>query len=219
MVVDWQQHPYYHMLEPRAFAALRRRMAIHQLQRGAILSQEGEPCTAVYWVAEGRLRVITLALNGRDHTLTEAAKGQVLNLVPALDGGPAPATIVAATRAAVFALPCTALEELVQQYPQLASLLLHDLAARLRQQTAQAADLALRSVAERLARLLVGAAASADGLHTTQREMASRLGTVREVVARELARFEERGWVKLGRGSIEITDLQALKDLVELGEA
>ena len=218
MVLDWQQHPYYHVLKPVVFAAVRSRMSMRQVKRGEVLSLEGEPCRSVFWVAEGRLRVITVALNGREQTLIEAYKGQVVNLVAALDGGPSPATVMAATRAAVFVLPCRAIDELVSQYNEFARVLLRDLAIRLRQQTALITDLALRSVGERLARLLLSAAGDEQGIHTTQREIASRLGTVREVIARELARFEERGWIKLGRGAIEVVNLAALKAYVNFDD-
>ena len=83
-------------------------------------------------------------------------------------------------------------------------------------------DLALRSVPERLARLLLariesGCQGSAYGSRAatrrrmTQREMAAQLGTVREVVARNLADLERRGWIQVRRGVIEIVDPDALR--------
>jgi CRP/FNR family transcriptional regulator len=41
--------------------------------------------------------------------------------------------------------------------------------------------------------------------------MAAELGTAREVVSRQLKEFERRGWVKLGRGVIKISDSSALR--------
>ena len=41
---------------------------------------------------------------------------------------------------------------------------------------------------------------------TTHQDLASELGTAREVVSRELKRFEDTGWVRLGRGHIEVLD-------------
>lgn len=209
----WWSHPFAKALPAEQFEQFRRRARIHSLQRGELLVLEGEPCSSVYWAAEGRLRVVKSSQDGREQTLTEALPGQALNLVPALDGGLMPATIVAATRAKVFSLSVHDLDALLETCPVLCRVLLRELAVRLREQTALAADLALRSVGERLARLIVSEALRAGGLYTTQREIASRLGTVREVVARELARFEERGWVKLGRGTVEVLDIEALQEL------
>jgi CRP/FNR family cyclic AMP-dependent transcriptional regulator len=216
-VVPWQLHPFYSVLGSE-FNELQSKMTLRYLARGEVLVLEGESCTHVYWVAEGRLRILKTSIGGREQTLAELIVGEVLNLVPALDGGAVPATALAATRASVFALRKEDLIRLLQRYPALAMAVLHDLARKLRKQTDLAADLALRSVGERLARLLVYETETAQGLHTTQREIAARLGTVREVLARELARFEGRGWVRLGRGSIEILNLTALRRLADEGE-
>jgi len=45
----------------------------------------------------------------------------------------------------------------------------------------------------------------------TQRDMAAQLGTAREVVARCLARFQDEGWIRVGRGVIEVLDAEALR--------
>jgi len=45
-----------------------------------------------------------------------------------------------------------------------------------------------------------------------QHEIAQELGTAREVVSRSLKVFEERGWIKIGRGNVSILNRQALRD-------
>ncbi len=49
----------------------------------------------------------------------------------------------------------------------------------------------------------------------THQELSAELGTAREVVSRHLKRFEACGWVKLGRGTIEIIDRSAIKQLTK----
>jgi CRP/FNR family transcriptional regulator len=49
-------------------------------------------------------------------------------------------------------------------------------------------------------------------VRTTHHDLAVELGTAREVVSRHLKRFEQRGWVRLGRGIVEIVDPGALRD-------
>ena len=48
--------------------------------------------------------------------------------------------------------------------------------------------------------------------HTTHQALAQELGTVREAVTRLLRRFEEQGWVRLGRERIEVLDAPALRE-------
>jgi CRP/FNR family transcriptional regulator len=47
----------------------------------------------------------------------------------------------------------------------------------------------------------------------THQLIADELGTAREVVSRQLKRFEQKSWVKLGRGHVEITDRAKLEKL------
>jgi len=76
-------------------------------------------------------------------------------------------------------------------------------------------DLSLRHVTARLAKLLVEAASGElDSQAMTQQELAARLGTVREMVARSLKHMEARGLIRLERGRIVILDRQTLEKMV-----
>ncbi|NLG28742.1 MAG: Crp/Fnr family transcriptional regulator, partial [Chloroflexi bacterium] len=167
----------------------------------------------VYFVVEGRLRAIKSSLQGREQIITESVAGEPIYLVAALDGRPLPVTTQAATRATLLRLSLADFVALLSAQPEVARRLLTTLARRLRQLTTLVEALSLMSVPQRLARLLVERAEAPDGSRMTQREMAAQLGSVREVVARALGQFAERGWLRLGRGSIEILDLQALRDI------
>jgi CRP-like cAMP-binding protein len=216
------QHPVFGALEPAALSRVAGLVAPLNLARGEMLALEGEPCRAVYLVMEGRLLSVKTSSEGREQIVSQLPAGEIVYAVPALDGGPLPATTQAATRATLLRLERDQFLALLDAYPLLARRLLAVFAARLRRFGTLAGDLALRSVAQRLARLLVeviGPApggGTASGPRLTQREMAARLGTVREVVARNLAQFEAEGWIALRRGVIEILDIEALRALAEL---
>jgi len=62
-----------------------------------------------------------------------------------------------------------------------------------------------------LASLLLDRATGSVDHRMTQREMAARLGTVREVVSRTLGEFQDSGWIVVHRGRIEILDTDALR--------
>jgi CRP-like cAMP-binding protein len=191
-------------------ALLRTRM------RGEIIGLEGDPCTEACFVVEGRVQVIKISAQGREQIIAELEEGQSVYLVPALDGGPLPAITQAATRVTLLCIPRQHLLGLLQRYPALAMQALGEFARRLRRLTSLVEDLALRSVPQRLARMLLERAESPVTHRTTQREMASQLGTVREVLARALADLERQGCIGVQRGVIEILDADALRDLVEM---
>ena len=50
-------------------------------------------------------------------------------------------------------------------------------------------------------------------LPLTHEQIAGHLGTAREVVTRMLKNFQQEGWVKLSRGSVDIIDGQGLRSL------
>lgn len=74
-------------------------------------------------------------------------------------------------------------------------------------------DVAFGHIAPRLAAALIARSAGGDEIVLTHQELAVELGTAREVVSRQLKRFEQRGWVGLGRGRITIADRDALEIL------
>ena len=68
----------------------------------------------------------------------------------------------------------------------------------------------------RLARLLLSAPAGI--IHSTHEQLAVDLGSVREVVSRQLKEFERRGWVRLSRAQILVTDAVALQQTAGVTE-
>jgi CRP/FNR family transcriptional regulator len=74
-------------------------------------------------------------------------------------------------------------------------------------------EVAFHSLDARLAKLLLDANSGTIG--RTHQLMADELGTAREVVSRQLKRFEQKNWVKLGRGHVEIANRSALEKLAQ----
>ena len=212
------QHPYFRSLGQQQLPAIARLATPRTLLRGELLALEGEPCTTVYFLVEGRVRALKMSPQGREQVVHELRPPEAIYLVPALDGGRLPATTRAATRVTVLAFPSDALVRQVSEHPSVAMQVLRDFAGRLRRFSSLIEDLSLRTVSERLAKLLIERAASSNARSITQQEMAIQLGTVREVVARSLGQFEAQGWIAMQRGTIEILDLNALRDLAHLNE-
>ncbi|MFP3897600.1 MAG: Crp/Fnr family transcriptional regulator [Anaerolineales bacterium] len=211
-VTDYvRDHPFFEGLGETRLHDLTRMTTLQELDQGQILGLEGDRCTSVYFVVEGRIRAIKMSAVGREQVLGEFEPGEAFYMVPALDDGPLPVTTRTATRATLLRLACQDFIRLIKRHPPVAMQVLTTLAHRMRRLTSLIEDLSLRSVSERLAKMLLKRAESAHSQRVTQREMAAQLGTVREVVARNLAQFQEQGWIEVHRGSIEIIDPQALR--------
>ena len=205
-------HAYFHVLDRAQVSRLSQMASLRRLAPGQILALEGDPCEFVYLIFQGSARVLKTSPEGREQVLDRLGIGEPLYLIPALDGGPLPATVQALEELELICFSRAAFLRLLDQYPAVCKQILRDLAARLRRFGALAADLSLRTVSQRLAKMLVERALSSGRHRATQREMAAELGTVREVVARSLSQFEKWGWIRLGRGLIEILDLTALRE-------
>ena len=69
-------------------------------------------------------------------------------------------------------------------------------------------EVAFHSLDARLAKLLLDS--GTDHVTKTHQLLADELGTAREVVSRQLKRFEQKGWLALGRGQIDLANKVAL---------
>ena len=206
-------HPYFEDLNAKEIERIAVLAAVRTYDRGEIISLEGDPCTAVYFVLKGRVHAVKTSLQGREQVIDELGPGQPFYVVPALDGKPLPVTSRAATEATLISFARADFLDLLSRHSGVCMKVLVGFASRLRRLSALVEDLALRSVSQRLAQLLIRRVRSEEGHRMTQREMAARLGTVREVVSRTLARFEQDGYIDVRRGVIEILDLDALASL------
>jgi CRP/FNR family transcriptional regulator, cyclic AMP receptor protein len=216
-----QQH--VGMLKKCGFCAELPEIALADMARVAILQRhpartviqlEGEPAEAMYVVGEGQVKINRIAANGREQVMNIISPGSHFNTVPMFDGGPCPANAEALTDVVLLALPRPAIRSLIEQHPALALALLGEFAGRLRHFVNLIDELALHTVQGRLAGLLLAQAESAArgeaGPALTQAEIAARLGTVREMVARTLKGFEVQGMIRLERGTITILDRERL---------
>ncbi len=86
-------------------------------------------------------------------------------------------------------------------------------ASRLRHLTVLVEDLSFRHVTSRLAKVLLMQAEEAGkgrSLHLTQQDLASMVGTAREVVVRSLRSLESQGILKRERHRLVVLDKEAL---------
>jgi CRP-like cAMP-binding protein len=187
---------------------------IHQptFSPGQMVILEGEPCQAVYFVAQGVVRTSRLSTQGREHVLAYLGPGEPFNLVPALDGGPNLATVGALTDAMLYSIPCEHFRRVMREHHEVALAVLEHLTAEVRRLSDMVEDLALHTVRTRLARFLL---AQADGTQPpkrwTQEEVAAQIGTVRDVVGRALRTFADDGLIRRERGRLVVIDRVGLE--------
>ncbi len=214
--------PYFSGLSDELLAALAAVAIERRYARGEMVFLEGDPCTALYVVARGEVKIFKVSPQGREQVLHQLGPGSTFNDVAALDGGPNPASVATTADTTLLCIPRAELRRLAQAYPALAWALIESLARRARHLVVMVEDLALRSVKARLAKLLLTEAEATAGQveldrgqMVTQTEMAARLGTVREMVGRALRELADAGLISLDRHRIVIADRRKLAAVAE----
>lgn len=180
---------------------------------GQVIILEGERCQAVYFVAQGVVRARRMSLEGREHVLAYVGPGEALNLVPAVDGGPNRASVDAVTEATLYIITCQRFRQIMRAHHDVALAAMERLAAEVRQLSDMVEDLALHTVRTRLARFLLAQAEDSrpQPKRWTQEEIATHIGTVREVVGRTLRAFAAAGLIRRQRGQVVVVDREGLE--------
>jgi CRP/FNR family transcriptional regulator len=136
--------------------------------------------------------------------------------VPLFDGGAYPANATALRDTLAFLLHKDDFRRFCEQHPAVPLKVLVAVGKRLRTLVQLVETVTFGSVRQRLARVLLQAVENAPpgadaGIAITHEELAARLGTVREVVSRNLARFQAEGLVQVVKRQIVVLDAAALK--------
>ena len=187
-------------------------MHLREYQRGDVLFWEGDSCDGLYIVEQGSAKIFRLSPQGRQYIVRILQEGDTFAEVPAFDGAMNPANVEALEICRVWVIDSEMLRGLVKVYPQFAQKVLVNFGRMLRGMVRMVSEMAFYQVTHRLARLI------ADDLpqekntpHWTQEQLAARLGTVREVVARSLKELERSGAIKIEDRRIQIADKEIFR--------
>jgi len=205
-------------LNADARALIERRGVIKRFKPRAVLWRAGDAPRGLYVIIEGCVRILG-GDETRQHVVHTAAAGATIGEVPLFDGGMYPATAMAQTATTCLFLDRQTILSAIQKDPTLALTLLSRLSQRVRYLVDQLRRSTLMTVRSRLASHLIRLVRAENGLDVarlerSQAELAEHLGTVREVLARELATLRRYGIVRsLGYRAMEILDIEALRRL------
>jgi CRP-like cAMP-binding protein len=208
-------------LDEADLEALATRVVVRRLRRGEILFMAGDPASGLYVVVEGAIRAFRVSADGREQTIHVEKGGATLAEVPVFDEGPYPSTTAAEEDSVLLFIDKRDELNLCLERPRISLAALKLLAGRMRNCAALVESLSLRDVDRRLAALLLEEAADHSRrsgssvtfeLALTHQQIAARIGSVREVVSRALARLQQGGLIRMDGRRITIPDEKALVD-------
>lgn len=191
---------------------------------GELLFSEGEPCNGLHIIVRGRVRIFKTSMSGREQVLAVNEPGESVAELPVFDGGPFPASASALEDAEVAFISRRDFQAYCLEHPEVALKVLAVVGARLRRLVGIIEELSFTTIRQRLIAVLLKLAQSEGRtsphgiqfeLPATHQELANQLGTVRELISRNLMRLQAEGILEVDARHIVVKDMKALNAALE----
>ncbi|MEQ1698258.1 MAG: Crp/Fnr family transcriptional regulator [Hyphomicrobiaceae bacterium] len=185
------------------------------LPAGSRIYGPGQAPANYLLLLDGAIRVQQVSESGREIVLYRVAAGESCALTTACLMGYEDylAEAIAETDVRAVAIPRSTFDDMIARSPMFRRFVFTAFSARVTDLFKIIDQVAFARMDIRLAQRLLELSQGAAGVSVTQQQLASELGTAREVISRILAEFQRRRWVSLTRGSIVIDDRLALDGL------
>jgi len=191
---------------------------------GELIFSEGEPCNGLHIIARGKVRIFKTSLSGREQVLAVNNPGESVAELPVFDGGPFPASAIAIEDTEMAFISRRDFQAYCMEHPEVSLKVLSVVGQRLRGLVGIIEELSFTTIRQRLISVLVklaqGEGRKTDRgieflLPSTHQELANQLGTVRELVSRNLMRLQAEGLLEVDARQIVVKDLKALSAQLE----
>jgi CRP/FNR family transcriptional regulator len=207
---------YFSTLNDDGIEELIQETDLYRFERGEIICWRGEPCKGLYMIQNGNVKLYRLSPNGRELIINVLENSATFNEVPVFDQGTNPVNVSALVESDIWIVDAEAIHRIMQFHPEMAQAVIDKLCKNLRMVVGIVEELSFCQVTNRLARLITqlspGQLDGSNQQRITQDQLAARLGTVREVVARSLRKLEHSGAIRVQRGQIQVVDQERLHE-------
>lgn len=177
----------------------------------------------IFFVAEGRVRVVNYSLSGREITFDDLEPGSHFGELAAIDGLPRSASVMSLSETRIASLPAEQFQNVILEHPNIALKLMKHLAHLVRTSTSRIMELSTLGANNRIHADLLRMArkVTTDDLTASispipvHSDVASRVSTTRETVARVMNDLARKNIVERQKDALLIKDLERLEDMVE----
>jgi CRP/FNR family transcriptional regulator, cyclic AMP receptor protein len=221
--------PLLRPLDEASIGKLATQVRIGRWARNQTVLRKGDPGNAMMIVASGRVKIVSIAENGRERILNIIEPGESFGEMALLDGEPRCADSVAIEPTVALIVGRKQLDGLLQDNLAFVQRVIADLCQRLRKTTSLVEDSLFLDPATRLARRLralaqdIGTTSEGEtdvvleGL--TQKDLADAVGLTRESVNKVLRAWQAEGLVSLERRTVILKNPAALSRIARDFEA
>jgi CRP/FNR family transcriptional regulator, cyclic AMP receptor protein len=201
------------LMRPRSYA------------REEVIYLRGDPGTAFYVIASGRVKIALTSPDGKELILRRLGPDDFHGELALLDDEPRSADAIATDASVLLVLQRDAFRQFLAEHPAVATKLLATVSQYLRRNAELIQDATFLDVPARLARILLELAGGdgADDLpppgavipdRMKQAELASLVGATRESINKWLGSFERQGLISIDKGQITLLRPGALRQRI-----
>lgn len=211
----WQKHfPEFVGQDDNVLKQLMDSAILIKLPAGQEVFYPGKVCESYLLLLSGSVKAQIMSADGREVLLYHVRAGDscVLTTSCLLGNNQYPAEGFTETEVCAFAIPAFIFHRCLEHSVFFRDFVFRSFSTRLADVMKRMESISFGSVDQKLAKALLADRSTV--ISKTHHELALEMGSVREVVSRHLKRFESYGWLNLNRGSIEICDVDALKQVL-----
>ena len=219
--MDFQElFPIWDKLTPEQQQRLTATVASSKVSKGTLIHRGSIDCLGLLLVRSGQLRAYILSEDGREVTLYRLFERDICLLSAAcvMRSIQFEIFISAEKDTEFFIVPPMVFKQIMEESAAAANYANELMASRFSEVMWLIEQIMWKSIDKRLATFLLEESAleNSSVLKLTHEIIANHLGTAREVVTRMLRYFQNEGYVKLSRGTVEITDREGMETLADL---
>ncbi|MDR3726696.1 MAG: Crp/Fnr family transcriptional regulator [Terracidiphilus sp.] len=211
-------------LSPTELQLLAARTMRKHFTTGELVFSEGDACTGLHFISSGKVRIFKSSASGREQVLAVNVPGESIAELPVFDGGSYPASAIAIEEVEIAFISQRDFHAFCLEHPEVPLKVLTVVGARLRRLVGIIEELSFTTIRQRLVSTLLRLAES-EGKQTgsgieihlpaSHQELANQLGTVRELISRNLMRLQAEGLLDVDARQIVVKDVKGLKALLE----
>jgi CRP/FNR family cyclic AMP-dependent transcriptional regulator len=193
--------PLFAGLQTDELEHLSSKAVTHTYPKNTIVINEGDISNSLYVIIEGQVKIFRANEEGREIVLNLQGPGEYFGEIALLDSEPRSVSVITLEKCRIAILSKADFEAFLLVNPPVMMTILCNAIARLRALTDTVSNLALLDVYGRVTRLLLQSAEEIDGIRTvnmalTQQDIASRVGSSREMVSRILKDLRTGGYIE-----------------------
>ena len=201
MPIDLKNLPLFADLPEIDLQAIVNKAVIKAYDKNAMVVTEGEFTKSLYVIISGRVKVYLDDENGKELVLDSKGPGEYFGEM-VLDEGPRSASVMTTEPSTFAVISTTVFTNLLVKHPEIALIVIKNLIRMARGLDENVRSLAMLDVYGRVSRMLLDLAIEQGGMlvvpeKLTHQEMATRVGTSREVINRVLRDLTVGGYIRV----------------------